>query len=166
MIRLRSDKDIILCHILVLSWSHFLRHSGEVSKIESTVSLFLFIVFTLSDFFHKTELAVLHILLQSTIPLPRISKLFLFVCHFFFIITCVRWSQLDHSPFLYLQISPESLFSRTSNSSPKSWASIFCGISLYYWFQNPNTMENFVNKWLNIFFCFSLMFLIIFSHDH
>ena len=96
---------------------------------------------------------MLHILLQSTIPLPRICKLFLFVCHIS-LITCVRWSQLDHSPFLYLQISPESLFSRTSNSSPKSWASIFCGISLYYWFQNPNTMENFVNKWLDIFLLF------------
>ena len=104
---------------------------------------------------------MLHIFLQSTIPLPRICKLFLFVCHIS-LITCVRWSQLDHSPFLYLQISPESLFSRTSNSSPKSWASIFCGISLNYWFQNPNTLENFVNKWLNISFCFSLMFLIVF----
>ena len=121
MIRLRSDKNIILCHILVLSWSHFLRHTWKVSKIESTVSLFLFIVLALLDFsFYETELAVLHIFLQSTIPHSRICKLFLFACHIFCIITCVRWSQLDHSPFLYLQISPESLFSRTSNSSPKS----------------------------------------------
>ena len=75
---------------------------------------------------------MLHIFLQSTIPLSCICKLFLFVCHIFLIITCVRWSQLDHSPFLYLQISPESLFSRTSNSLPKSWASIFCEIYLYY----------------------------------